>query len=334
MSTSLSRCCTLALATLATLALIAGSPHAFAQSTQYRWLNSWDRTLPQVPRFVEPYLKAVEAASNGRMKFAVSGPETVPPFEQLQPVASGAFHFLFTHGGYHFGTNPLLSAIEALGGTPEQRKASGVFDVVDKHYQKIGLKLVAIPMTADGGYEIVLRRPLTAAGDLQGHKIRGTPSYANVIKLLGGSLVNLPPSEIYTALDKGVVDGFAWPSYGVAQTRYYEPAKYILRPTFGFGSNPILANLATWDKMPEADRKIMIDEAAKLETQWFKESARLIEEDEKTLVAKGLTIVTVNEGMRAKVQRAWSDGLWEMAAQKMKKEVEELRAIAKSKGID
>ncbi len=79
-----------------------------AQAAEYRWLNSWDRTLPQIPMFVEPYLKAVEAASKGSIKFRVSGPEAVPPFEQLQPVASGAFHFLFTHGAYHFGTSPLL----------------------------------------------------------------------------------------------------------------------------------------------------------------------------------------------------------------------------------
>lgn len=313
---------------------VVAAAGATAQATEYRWLNSWDRTLPQVPLFVGPYLKAVEAATKGSMKFSVSGPETVPPFEQLQPVASGAFHFLFTHGAYHFGTNPLLSAIEALGGTVAQRKSSGIFEVVDKHYQKLGLKLVAIPMTADGGYEIVLRRPLTPAGDLQGHKIRGTPSYTNVIKLLGGSIVNLPPSEIYTALDKGVVDGFAWPSYGVAQTRYYEPAKFIVRPAFGFGSNPILANLATWNKLTPTEQRIMVEEAEKLQVEWLKESARLIVEDEKTLVSKGLTVVHVGEAFRGKMQRAWSEGLWDLAAQKFKKEVDELRAIAKSKGLE
>ena len=62
----------------------------------------------------------------------MSGPQTVPAFEQLQPASAGAFHFLFTHGAYHFGTTPLLAAIEAIGGTPEQRHASGIFHVLDK----------------------------------------------------------------------------------------------------------------------------------------------------------------------------------------------------------
>ena len=313
---------------------IGGLGTTLSHAADYRWLQSWDRSLPQIPFFVEPYLKAVEATSKGSIKFAVSGPEAVPPFEQLQPVAAGAFHFLFTHGGYHFGTSPLLAVVEALGGTPDERRASGVLEAVDKHYQKLGLKLVYLLMTVDGGYQIILRRPLTAAGDLQGYKIRGTPSYTNVIKMLGGTMVNLPPGEIYTAIEKGVVDGFAWPAYGVINTRYYEPAKYILRPAFGFGTNPILANLATWNKMSSADQKIMIDEAVRMQPQWLKDSARLIDEDEKALTAKGLSIVQVGEAYRDKIKRAWSDGLWELASQKFKKEVDEIRAIARGRGLE
>ena len=65
-----------------------------APAAEFRWLNSWDRNSPQVPLLAEPYIKAVEAATQGRVKFVASGPETVPAFEQLQPVASGAFQFL------------------------------------------------------------------------------------------------------------------------------------------------------------------------------------------------------------------------------------------------
>ncbi|MEO7403684.1 MAG: TRAP transporter substrate-binding protein DctP, partial [Burkholderiales bacterium] len=220
-----------------------------AIAAEYRWLNSWDKTLPQTYLFVAPLLKGIDEASKGNIKFNVSGPETVPAFEQLQPTQAGAFQFLFTHGAYHFGTNPLLAATEAMTGTPEQRYASGVFDLVDKHYQRIGLKLLSMVMSVDGAYQIILKKPPTAAGDLQGHKIRGNPTYSGVIRMLGASMVTLPPGEIYTALDKGVVDGFAWPSYGVMDTRFYEAAKYILRPGFGYGTNPILVNLTTWNGM-------------------------------------------------------------------------------------
>lgn len=317
---------------LASLTLAAATMPATA--ADYRWLNSWDKTIPHITLMIEPYHKAVEAASKGRIRFIVSGPETVPAFEQLQPLSSGAFQFLNTHGAYHFGTTPILAAIEAIGGTPEQRRSSGIFDLVDKMYQRIGVKLVAMPMGPEGGYQIVMRQPLTAQGDLSGRKIRGNPTYANVIKMLGGSVVTLPPAEIYTSLDKGVIDGYAFTSNGVLSTRFYEVSKFLVRPAFGFGTLPFLANLAAWNKIPEADRKIMLDEGAKASAKWMTDLTKLIVDEERELLAKGLTIVQMNDGAKAKLKSAWSDGIWEIAGQKAKKDVDELRAFARSKGLD
>jgi hypothetical protein len=39
-----------------------------------------------------------------------------------------------------------------------ERKTSGVFEAIDRRYQKIGLKLSAMPMTPDGGYQIIVKR--------------------------------------------------------------------------------------------------------------------------------------------------------------------------------
>src|SRR2546425_10035111 len=100
---------------LAALAVLA-STTTFA--ADYRLLSSWDRSYPAVPGMAEPFIRNLEAATQGRMKLIMSGPETVPPYEQLEPAGAGAFHFLFTAGAYHFGTTPFLSAVEALGGQP------------------------------------------------------------------------------------------------------------------------------------------------------------------------------------------------------------------------
>jgi TRAP-type transport system periplasmic protein len=306
-----------------------------AIAADYRWLNSWDRQSPQVPLLADPYMKAVEAASSGRIKFVVSGPESVPSFEQLQPVAAGAFHFLFTHGVYHFGTTPVLSVLDTLGGTAEQRLNSGIFDLVDKMYQRIGLKVLAVPFGAEGGYQLVIRQPLTAAGDLQGRKIRGNPAYASVIRLLGASVVTLPPGEIYTAMEKGVVDGFAYPTYGIIDARFNEVSKHLVRPAFGFGTIPILINLATWNKIEPRDQKILLDEARKAHHRWYDSTKTLIANEERELLAnRGMTIANIAPPLAAKLHRAFADGSWEGAAQKSKKDIEELRAFAKAKGLD
>lgn len=313
------------------ISLTVASTHLTAQ--EFRMLSSWDKNYPLNPVLLDPFMKAVETASKGRMKFTVSGPETVSPFEQLQPVGSGAFQFLFTSGAYHFGTTPILVVAEALHGDLAAFRASGIFDVIDKHYQKFGLKLVALPMTPEGAYHIILRQPVGPSGDLSGRKIRGTPTYLPVIKMLGGVGVVLPPSDIYTSLEKGMVDGAAWPILGVLNYRWNEVAKYALRPGMGTNIQPILMNLDAWNKLPEADRQILLQEGRKAEDAWYKTAPRLWQEEEKGMIAKGMKMTQMGKAQKAKLRSTWQDGLFELGATKNAKDVEEFRQFARSKKL-
>ena len=110
------------------------------------------------------------------------------------------------------------------------------------------MKVLALPQVPEGSaYNIMLKAPVGSQGDLQGRKIRATQTYAGVLSMLGASPVNLPPAEIYPSLEKGVVDGAAWPVIGPLGYRWYEVAKYILRPSFGVVVNSILMSTAGWN---------------------------------------------------------------------------------------
>jgi len=311
--------------------LTVASTYATAQ--EFRMLAGWDNNDPAVKEILNPFMKGVETASKGRMKFTVSGPETVSPFEQLQPVGSGAFQFLFTNGAYHFGTTPILAVAEALHGDLAAFRASGIFDVIDKHYQKFGLKLVSMPISTEGAYNIILRQPVGPSGDLSGRKIRATPTYLPVIKMLGGVGTVLATSDIYMGLEKGIVDGAASPSLSVLSYRWNEVSKYALRPGFGTVSYPILMNLNTWNKLTDSDHKILLQEARRVEDLWYGAWARLMQEEEKGMIAKGMTMTQMGDVQKAKLRSTWQDGLFELGAAKNPKDVEEFRQFARSKGI-
>jgi TRAP-type C4-dicarboxylate transport system substrate-binding protein len=317
------------------LAIVLTSPVVCANAQQFRMLSSWDKNYANNPVILNPFMQGIETASNGRMKFSVSGPETVPPFEQLEPLASGVFQFLFTAGSYHFGTTPILSVMGAVEGDLAAVRASGILDRVDQHYQKLGVKLVALPITPDGGYHIILKQPVGPSGDLQGRKIRGTPVYGSVITMLGGVMTVLPPAEIYSALEKGIVDGASWPVTGALSFRWNEVSKYLLRPAFGVETAPILMNLNAWNRLSEADRQIIQQEARKVEDAFFKEVVRMWQDEEKALFAKGMAITQMGEAQKAKLHAAWADGIWALAAapEKNRKDVEELRQLARSKKL-
>jgi TRAP-type C4-dicarboxylate transport system substrate-binding protein len=305
-----------------------------ASSAEFRALSSWDQSYPVRPKFFEVFLKNVETASKGDMKFLVSGPETVPPFEQLQPVGSGVFQVLFTHGAYHVGQTPYLTSVEALSGDLKKWREAGVRDMIDKHYQKFNLKLVALGQTPErSALQIILRQPIGPSGDLKGRKIRGTVTYSGVFSLLGASPVVLPPAEIYSALEKGVVDGAGWPVLGVLDYRWYEVAKYMVRPTFGMLTYPIFFNLTAWNKLSDQQKKILLDEGRKAEDVFYPEWNRLAEEELGKLKQQGAQITEVTGERRDKMNKALVDTLFEIGMKSNPKDVGELREFAKSKGL-
>src|SRR5258708_30096580 len=148
--------------------------------------------------------------------------------------------------------------MEAVRGDLEARRKSGMVEALDKSYQKLGLKVVAVAISATKGYHIVLRAPVGPTGDLQGRKIRGTPSYHSVINLLGAAPVVLPGGEVYSALEKGVVDGAAWPASGILGMRWYEVAKDMRPPSFGLSHYLFLMHLNAWNQLSDAHRDILV----------------------------------------------------------------------------
>jgi TRAP-type transport system periplasmic protein len=295
-----------------------------ASGAEYRVLSSWDQNYPVRPKFLEVFLKNVETASKGDIKFIISGPETVPPFEQLQPVSSGVFQLLLTHGAYHIGQTAYLQTVEALGGDLKAWREAGVREMIDNHYQKYNLKLVALGQTPErSALQIILRQPIGPSGDLAGRKMRGTQTFTGVFSFLGASPVVLPPSEIYTALEKGVVDGAGWPVLGVLDYRWYEVAKYLARPTFGMLAYPIFFNLDAWKKLSDQQKQIFLDEGRKAEDSFFPEWTKLADEEAAKLAERGVQITYVGAEKKDGLNKALVDGLFELG---MKKEPKDIRA--------
>ena len=303
-----------------------------ASGAELRMLTSWDKTNPAVPLLAEGFARNVEKASNGRITFVLSGPETVPPFEQLQPVAAGAFQVLFTHGIYHYGSTGLSTGLDAVRGTIEERRASGLFEALDNGYRKIGLKVLAVPLSAKTGYAFALKAPVSSEGDLKGRKIRGTPAYHPLIRMLGGAPVVLPIPEVYTALEKGVIDGAASPVVGLLGVRWHEVAKYVTQPSFGFTHQLFLMHGEAWNRLSDADKKILLEAGRQTEDVWYQEYDRMAAEEIKELTSRGATVTALGPS-HAKLNEVWGEGLWELAEKKSPNEARELRQIAKSKGL-
>ncbi|MCF3934959.1 C4-dicarboxylate ABC transporter substrate-binding protein [Acuticoccus sp. M5D2P5] len=303
-----------------------------ASATELRLLSSWDASYTAVPNIVEVFMDSVAEASGGDTTITMTGPEAVPPFEQLQPVSLGIFDLLFTHGGYHSGETGISTAIDAIEGDPAKRRESGVWDWLDAYYQENhNLKLISIP-TALTGYQILLRQPM-ADGKLTGLKVRGTSVYHGLIEALGGAPVILPAGEMYAAAERGIVDGISWPAVGAIGFKLCEVTPNMVRPSFGAVSYLIFMNLDKFNALDESEQQLLLSEGEKLEENTVATFEEILADEDAQMIACGARIDEQDEAWGAEAQKAFAEKAWSMAAEQSGEKAEEFRAFAREKGM-
>lgn len=315
------------------LALPALLTPAFAQVKDLKALSGFAPNLAFSREIIRVYLDALQKASGGQVTTRLSGPEVVPFADQFQPAAAGAFDLLFTHPAYHSGTTAIGLSMDAIGPDPAKRRSSGVFDFVDKHYNKLGLKVIAITPTGNKGFQFVTKQAIKGPQGLQGMKVRATVSYHPMIKALGGTPVVMGAGEVYSALEKGVIDAAAWGLTGVADFKWNEVAKFLVRPTYGQASLFIFMNLNAWNALSPAQQKLMTDEALKLESGTVKRFDDLAAEELVELKKRGMQESAFAPVDSARLEELWAQGVWEVARAKNGAEADELRSLAQKAGL-
>jgi TRAP-type transport system periplasmic protein len=322
---------TIASATLAALPATIGI--AGAQTRELRALSGFAPNLAFSKEIIRVYLDNLQRASNGVFTAKLSGPEVVPFADQFQPTAAGAFDLLFTHPAYHSGTTAIGLAMDAIEPDPAKRRSAGIFDFVDRHYNKLGLKVIAITATGNKGFQFVSKQPIKGSNGLAGMKVRATVSYHPMIKALGGSPVVMGAGEVYSALEKGVIDAAAWGLTGVADFKWNEVAKFLCRPTFGQASLFTFMNLKTWNALTPAQQKLMNDEAMKLEAFTVKRFDELATEEFAELKKRGMQESAFAPNDASRLESLWAQGVWEVARAKNGDEATQMFTLAQKAGL-
>jgi TRAP-type C4-dicarboxylate transport system substrate-binding protein len=101
--------------------------------------------------------------------------------------------------------------------------------------------------------------------DFTGLKIRVTPVYKDIVEAMGGTTVTTAPGEVYTALERGVVDGYGWPVTGIFDLGWEKVTKFRMEPAFYSVEVGVLVNMDVWKGLNDAQKKVLNDAARWLE---------------------------------------------------------------------
>lgn len=305
--------------------------HASAAETKLRLLSGFDSANPSTLT-ADAFAAAIAARTGGEYTIARSGPEVVPTLEQLEPASKGVFNLLFTTGGYHGNRTGVGLVVDTLKVDLDLRYSSGLFDWLDRYYQKNhNLKLVSL--SSGSPYQFLLREPVGADGGLKGRKIRGIPNYAGLIGALGAAMVSLPPTQIYSSLEKGVIDGAAFPQTAATQYKLQEVIKYMAEPTFGSTHIMIFVNLDTWKTFPADVQKVFMEEGRKTADLYTKYNWRNAEIEVAALKKAGVRVTNFSPTYARQIRKLYNEGVWGTAYKAHEASAREMRAFVDSKRL-
>ncbi len=116
-------------------------------------------------------------------------------------------------------------------------------------------------------YSLYTKKPITSIDDLKGKRFRTSPVYVPFIKALGAEAVIMPAGEIYTAIERGVIDGVAWPKGGVTDLGLQKQIKYQISPSYWKVDTSMIMNLDRWKQLSKEDQDLINKVAREVEKE-------------------------------------------------------------------
>jgi TRAP-type mannitol/chloroaromatic compound transport system substrate-binding protein len=243
-------------AALATPLLAAAQP-----KLRWRCPNSFPRTLDTLYGAAEIVARRVREMSDGAFEITVSGPgEVVPALQILDAVGQGSVECGFTSALFYFGKDPSFAFGSALpfGLNGRQNFAwlnyAGGRDMLKEVFAEANIWQIPAGCTGAqmGGWA---KKELRTLDDMKGLKFRIAGLGGSVMQKLGVVPQQIAPSDIYPALERGVIDGAEYIGpYDDEKLGFGRVAKYYYYPGFQeAGPNTdFMVNLKAWEALPKA----------------------------------------------------------------------------------
>lgn len=303
---------------------------ASGMAAELKILDSFDPSYPN-GAFVrdEVASKLAEVIPDTSVK--VFGPETVSPFEQLEPVQANVFQILHTAASYHMGTTRAGIVGDSMSGSVDDRHKAGVWDALDQHYSTFGLKLLAMFVASDGYHFMVKEKP--EGFSLRGLRIRGTQAYGPAIESLDGTNVTMPLGDVYTSLERGLIQGLATPVLGSSDMGFSDQAKFMVQPRFGNPTTYLLMNLDAYEALSDDTKAALSHAMLGLEDEAQKKFGELMTKEDQALSNAGVEAVQFPPDKSVIYQSGFSEGLYALVRETEPEMAEKLHGLATAGGL-
>ena len=277
------------------------------------------------------YVEMVNTRGKGVVRIQVrGGPEVVPPLQLGEAQKNGLIDMLNAAPGLYLNIVPEGEVFSATAKKPWELRANGGWDLVNRIFgQKANAHLLA---HVDGGtgFHIftVAEPPRTADGgvDWSKLKVRGAPIHREFLEAIGANPVIQGPGEVYTSLERGLVNAHAYSILGYSSFGWDKFTRFRIDPSFMFTDVMITMNKKKWDSLPPAAQKILNDAAIEHERASFTANAEATKAEGDAMIAKGMKVVELTGEGRRKFSEAATRASWDRLTKRDPTNVPALKA--------
>src|SRR5262245_3884130 len=158
------------------------------------------------------WVDKVNTAGKGEIRVELlGGPEVFPVSDQITALSKGLVDAVMTFSVH----TPIVPEIDTSGLsdiTPTEERNNGYLALLDKAHEKINVKVIGRTATQSGFY-IFSKQPIRMLADFKNVKIRSHSGYDPLFKKVGAIPIGMNISEIYGALERGVVSAAPYPIF-------------------------------------------------------------------------------------------------------------------------
>ncbi|MFT7595491.1 MAG: TRAP-type C4-dicarboxylate transport system substrate-binding protein [Paracoccaceae bacterium] len=242
------------------------------------------------------------------------GPEAIGMFQQPAAVRDGVVDMVHTPGSFYGASVPEIDAMVAATVTPLEARANGGAAAMDAAHQKrFNVRHLG---WIDGGVQFHIysaQEPkFNADGvlDLTGVKLRDNPIYHAFFEAMNATTASMPATEVYAALEKGVVDAAAWTSIGLMDLKWDKFMKYRIDPQFYNTDIGVIFNKDSWNDLSPESQKLIEDVVIEWEQKSFEDRQADVKADAAELTKRGMTFVEMSPEASAAYLKMADEAAW------------------------
>lgn len=258
----------------------------------------------------EPWAEKIKKQSNGQVTVTMfPGGALGKPGDHYSLVEKGLADIVYILHDYTPGRFPMTTVFELPFMAPNSAKTSTAMwktfeqlPELQKEYNKV--KVLALFCHPPGHFHTT-KKPIKSIEDLKGLKVRTvSPAVTDALKLFGSIPVEMPITETYTALERGVVDGTVIDWGGFRIFKLDDLTKYSTVTDFYVVTMAVLMNKRKWNKLPENIKTILSENTGQSLSKWCGDAYDSLDGPSRMRVKeKGIEIIELPETAKDKLRQ-------------------------------